>query len=291
MTTPPPSISQIVGESPSHSGAPGLGLTKPHVPERRTPNTISPRPSADSAVPTRSSRTPALAAALGHAAGEHEDHEHDQDLAREDVAPREVGREQAADDRPDRDRDRGRGGDEPVGAGPFVALEVRGDERDDRGQDQRRADALQARPADQQHGEARRDRRDERAAAVDDAADREGALATDDLADLAAGDHQRGHHERVERDRRLDSGRRSCPTSLATVAIDTFMTELSSIIRNWPAHSVTRTVLAALEAVELEAAIAPTYNTRRRRMLSRWLGAASSPRRSTAARGGSARCR
>ena len=29
--------------------------------------------------------------------------------------------------------------------------------------------------------------------------------------------------------------------SLATVAIDTFMTEVSSAIRNWPAHSVRRT--------------------------------------------------
>ena len=35
------------------------------------------------------------------------------------------------------------------------------------------------------------------------------------------------------------------PTSLATVAIDTFMTELSSVIRNWPAHSVSRTSPAA----------------------------------------------
>ncbi len=35
------------------------------------------------------------------------------------------------------------------------------------------------------------------------------------------------------------------PTSFATVAIDTFITELSSIIRNWPAHSVSRTAAAA----------------------------------------------
>ena len=59
------------------------------------------------------------------------------------------------------------------------------------------------------------------------------------------------------------------PTSLATVAIDTFMTELSSIIRNWPAHSVTRTAPAALEAVDAEAAIAATYCTRGVRTLRR----------------------
>ncbi len=39
------------------------------------------------------------------------------------------------------------------------------------------------------------------------------------------------------------------PTSLATVAIETFITELSSIIRNWPAHSVTRTAPAAAWAL------------------------------------------
>ena len=35
------------------------------------------------------------------------------------------------------------------------------------------------------------------------------------------------------------------PTSWATVAIDTFMTELSRTIRNWPAARVTRTIPAA----------------------------------------------
>ena len=35
------------------------------------------------------------------------------------------------------------------------------------------------------------------------------------------------------------------PTSLATVAIETFITELSSIIRNWPAQSVSRISPAA----------------------------------------------
>jgi hypothetical protein len=49
-TTPPARISQITGDSPSHAAAPGLGWTKPHVPERRTPYTIRPRPSADSTV-------------------------------------------------------------------------------------------------------------------------------------------------------------------------------------------------------------------------------------------------
>ena len=37
----------------------------------------------------------------------------------------------------------------------------------------------------------------------------------------------------------------SVPTSAATVAIDTFMTELSSVITNWPAASVNSVMPAA----------------------------------------------
>ncbi len=44
------------------------------------------------------------------------------------------------------------------------------------------------------------------------------------------------------------------PTSSATVAIETFITELSSVIRNWPAASVSRTSVAPLAAAELLAA-------------------------------------
>src|SRR5688572_5984702 len=36
------------------------------------------------------------------------------------------------------------------------------------------------------------------------------------------------------------------PTSSATVAMDTFITELSSVIRNWPVASVSRTRVAPL---------------------------------------------
>jgi hypothetical protein len=43
------------------------------------------------------------------------------------------------------------------------------------------------------------------------------------------------------------------PTSLATVAIDTFMTELSSVITNWPAARVINTTPAAWAAVGTEA--------------------------------------
>ena len=89
---------------------------------------------------------------------EDEDRDHEHDLAGEDPPPREVGRAEAADERPDRDGDRAGRRDEPVRRRPPLGREVPGDERDDRGQDQRRADSLQERPAEQQHRQALRDR-------------------------------------------------------------------------------------------------------------------------------------
>jgi hypothetical protein len=40
----------------------------------------------------------------------------------------------------------------------------------------------------------------------------------------------------------------SVPTSSATVAIDTFMTELSSVMRNWPVANVVSVALVAASA-------------------------------------------
>ena len=131
---------------------------------------------------------------------------HDDDLAREHPAPGEVRRAEAADQWPDRDRDGARRSDEAVRGRAARLGEVAGDERDDRRQDQRGADALEEGPADQQDGEARRQRRRQRPCAVDHAADRERPLAADDRPDLGAGDHQRRHHERVGGDRALDPG-------------------------------------------------------------------------------------
>src|SRR5689334_24131987 len=47
------------------------------------------------------------------------------------------------------------------------------------------------------------------------------------------------------------------PTSWATVAIETFMTELSSVIRNCPAASVSRTVCEAERTAGTAAALTP----------------------------------
>ena len=134
-----------------------------------------------------------IASTITHFAGEH-------------PAPREVRRAEAADQRADRNGNRARRRHEPVGGGSPLGREVTGNEGDDGRQDQRRADALEQRPAEQQYGQALRERRRQRAAAVDHAPDRERALPADDRADLGARDHQRGHDQRVGRDRALDAG-------------------------------------------------------------------------------------
>ena len=165
ITNRPARISQTVGERPDHDGPPGFGWIQPHSPERSTPKTSSAEPErrqhrADH-VEVRA-RAPTGASAIRR--GRSEDDEHEHDLAGEHPAPGEVGRAEAADQRPDRDRDRAGRGDQAVGGRAALGREVAGDERDDRRQDQRGADALEERPAEQQHRQARRERGRERPA-------------------------------------------------------------------------------------------------------------------------------
>ncbi len=47
--------SHTTGEMPNHDGAPSLGTSQPHTPERSTANTKSASPDAESTEPTRSS--------------------------------------------------------------------------------------------------------------------------------------------------------------------------------------------------------------------------------------------
>jgi hypothetical protein len=109
-----------------------------------------------------------------------------------------------------------------------------------RGASSRRADTFQYRPAQDEHAEGLRDRRRRGPQSLDDEADPERPPPTQDRPDLAARDHQGGHHERVESDRRLDSVM-VVPTSAATDAMETFMTELSIVMRDWLAASTVRT--------------------------------------------------
>jgi hypothetical protein len=85
-------------------------------------------------------------------AAQKEDRNHDQDFSGEDVAPRPVRGEEAADQWTDGDGDGTGGRHEPVGPRTRLRREVGGDERDDGRQDQRGADSLEERPADDQDG-------------------------------------------------------------------------------------------------------------------------------------------
>ena len=129
-------------------------------------------------------------------------------LADEHVAPRPVRGEQPSDQRTDGHRDRAARHHDAVGAGPVGLDEVRCHQCHDRRHHQRGADALEERPAEHQHREIRRQRGRQRTARVDHTADRECTLPAEDRAHLPAGDHERGHHQRVHGDRGLDPGDR-----------------------------------------------------------------------------------
>ena len=98
---------------------------------------------------------PARRRSAARSAGSPSDHH---DLTGEDPPPREVGRAEPADQRPDRDRDRARGRDEPVGGGRRSAAKLpRRARRSRAGSVPRRP--LEERPAEQQHRQVRRERR------------------------------------------------------------------------------------------------------------------------------------
>ena len=134
-----------------------------------------------------------------------QDDGNDEDLADEHQAPRARGRHPAADHRTGRDRGRCDATDDPVGQRPLLALVVLRDERRDRRDHEHRAEALDQRPAEEQDGEVRADGRDERARGVDHQADREGTIASPDVAELRADEHERGHDQGVRGDGQLDA--------------------------------------------------------------------------------------
>ena len=110
----PPSTMNGTGEKPSGVISVPLivggvrGWTKPHTLLRRIANTTRPRPADESATPTMSScgrRSAAGARAI--CPRSEQDDDHDDGLAGEHVAPRELRRHPAADQRARGDRDGG----------------------------------------------------------------------------------------------------------------------------------------------------------------------------------------
>ncbi len=207
-TSPPASTSQTVGDSPAQDGPSGRGWIQPHSPERRTPKTTSASPSAESTAPTKSScgRSSTGASAIRRASrriamtrttSPANTQRHEKYVVQKPPmsGPTATATAPAAATSPYAAGRRSRG------KLPATSATIAG-------RIKRRSHALEERPAEQEHGEVGSDRGRERPAPVDHAPDRERALAPDDRADLGAGDHQRGHHERVRRDRALDPGDR-----------------------------------------------------------------------------------
>ena len=134
-----------------------------------------------------------------------EDDHDDDDLEGEADPPGQEGRDEPAEERPDRGGDRGRGTDQGVGLLLGGALEVAVDQGLHRGQEERRAEPAQDRPEDDDRpevlGEGHRQGPDPVAQEAQDV----GLLAPDQVTDLAADQDERGRDEGLEGDRRLDS--------------------------------------------------------------------------------------
>ena len=81
-----------------------------------------------------------------------EDEQHEDDLADEDDPPGQLGGRPAAQDRADGDAGAGDAADDGVGDVAVLALVVAGDQGDQGGHDERRADALEDRPAEGEDG-------------------------------------------------------------------------------------------------------------------------------------------
>ena len=134
--------------------------------------------------------------------------EHDQNddvFEQERDAPRQVGRDEAADQWPDRRRDSGSRADERVRLLLRGAFEVAVDERLHGREQERRTEAADDGPEDDDRGEALGERHRKGADRVAHQAEDVRPFPADEVADLAADQDERGRNERFQCDRRLDS--------------------------------------------------------------------------------------
>ena len=122
------------------------------------------------------------------------------DFADEDDPPGELGRGEAAENRPDGDSGARRSAEDSVGGDPIGPLVVAGNESGHGRHHQRGSDAFQDRPADGEGWNRPRCRGEGGTRGVDHQADREGSSPADDVGDLPTGEHQSGHHQGIEGD-------------------------------------------------------------------------------------------
>ncbi len=131
-----------------------------------------------------------------------DDRDHD-NLEKEADPPGKVGRDEPSQEGPDRRGDRGSGADQGVDPRLCLALEVAVDERLHAGQQQGGPQPAEDRPEDDDRGQALGKCHCERADRVAEEPEHIGALATEEIADLAADQDERRGHQRFERNRGL----------------------------------------------------------------------------------------
>ena len=137
-------------------------------------------------------------------AAQQDDHRDDHGLEDEGRPPADRGGDETADQRSGGGADAAHPGDHPEGPGTRrdVAEEHRREDVDGRDQ-QGGADPFEDRVAEDEDAETRRDCAHQRADPVDGEADREAPLAAPPVGQLAAGDHEGGHHQQEHGDRDL----------------------------------------------------------------------------------------
>ena len=133
-----------------------------------------------------------------------EQHERDdQNLPAEGDAPGEIGRDEAAEERPHGSGDSRRGSDQRVGLPLHRSLEVAVDQGLHRREQERRTEAADDRPEDDDRDEALRERHRQRSGRVAEQAEDVRALAAEEVADLAADQDEGRRDECFQRDRGL----------------------------------------------------------------------------------------
>ncbi len=148
---------------------------------------------------------------VGHVAdqpdvGEYDGNDHD--LEEEPDPPRQVRGDETSEQWPHRCGDGRRRPDQGVGLLALRSLEVPVDEGLHRGQQQRCPQASEDRPEDDDGDQVLGQRHRQGAGGVGKQAQDVGALATDEVAHLAADQDERGRDQGLEGDRRLDAAHR-----------------------------------------------------------------------------------
>ena len=129
----------------------------------------------------------------------------DQHLQAEADPPRQVGRDEPAEQRTDGGGDGGRGTDQRVGLLLGSAREVAVDQRLHRRQEQRGAESAEDRPEDDDRGQALGQRHGQRPECVGQQSEDIGPLPADQVAHLAVDQDERRRDQRLESDGGLDA--------------------------------------------------------------------------------------